>query len=388
MGISHGICQAKRPQRVPLLACPAVSLSDVACRTIRLLEVAAPGRNRKVTCTKGRALLDKPAAAPAFTLVELLVVIAIIGILISLLLPAVQAAREAARQTQCTNNLKQIGVALHNYHATYGCFPAGNIYEGVCCNVEAKSTWGLSLLPYIEQQPLFDQFDFTASTADAVNDPVVATHIALYACPSDLPMETRVPDSGFGATKSTGTRNVLYRTSSYISVAGTSVSAGSFTSGTGFFDGFVKTDVEYPVYHGAMEQPLNQRGPMHTVGVNRLICESFASIRDGSSNTLLVGERHSSTLPGRRPMWAYGYTAHAMGSIIPHTEALLPDMQRCLDLVGGSNKPCARGWGSFHPGGIQFVLCDGSVRAISPMIDTTLFVGLGTIARGELVQVP
>ncbi len=330
-------------------------------------------------------------ARGGFTLVELLVVIAIIGILIALLLPAVQAAREAARMTQCSNNLKQIGLAAHNYHSTHGCFPAGNICEGAAESARPRTTWALSLLPYIEQQPLFDEYDFDAAygTTAPVNYDVVAAHLETYACPSDLPMETRVPASGpgsGGASYKPNSKRVDFRTASYNAVAGAS------TSGDDWFDGFHGNSIFYPVPPGdasnLMGIELNERGPMHTVGVNHLNFESMAHIRDGASNTLLVGERHISGLPSRRPMWAYGYTTHAMSSMMFPSATLLHEYARCEVVFTNNRKPCLRGWGSFHPAGIQFVACDGSVRTVSSQIDMNLFVGLGTIARSDSVQLP
>src|SRR5262245_60347417 len=96
-----------------------------------------------------------------FTLIELLVVIAIIAVLIALLLPAVQQAREAARRTQCRNNLKQIGLALHNYHDVFSIFPPGNLQIGECCNADNEITWAISILPYIEQTNLQNQYNFS-----------------------------------------------------------------------------------------------------------------------------------------------------------------------------------------------------------------------------------
>ena len=115
-----------------------------------------------------------------FTFVELLVVITIIGILIALLLPAVQAAREAARRMQCTNNLKQIGLALHGYHATHEQLPYGSSYP-----VTFNGTWAAFILPYLEQQGLFDSFNFNKPIYDAANQQAVTTVVAAYICPTD-----------------------------------------------------------------------------------------------------------------------------------------------------------------------------------------------------------
>src|SRR5215218_2153470 len=133
---------------------------------------------------------------PAFTLIELLVVIAIIAVLIALLLPAVQAAREAARRSQCTNNLKQIGLALHNYHSVVGTFPMGgsrNNRKYAPNTYDQYSNWGThaALLGHLEQQPMFNaiNFDFAPETSDGVahpaNETVTLRVVGLFLCPSD-----------------------------------------------------------------------------------------------------------------------------------------------------------------------------------------------------------
>lgn len=135
-----------------------------------------------------------------FTLVELLVVIAIIGVLVALLLPAVQAARESARRTQCGNNLKQLGLAVHNYHDSFNYFPPGGVSYGACCATPTYQTWSLAILPHMEQKPLYDRYDFNLPNEDPVNHAVVQTFLKSQICPSDL--ETRkleMPESGPGA---------------------------------------------------------------------------------------------------------------------------------------------------------------------------------------------
>jgi prepilin-type N-terminal cleavage/methylation domain-containing protein len=124
----------------------------------------------------------------AFTLVELLVVIAIIGILVSLLLPAIQAARESARRMQCGNNLKQLGLAMHNYADIYGsAFPQGRISKlpwPPAVPAGPHYGWGISLLPHLEQNALYENFDQNANFYDPVNQPVVKTPFAVFQCPS------------------------------------------------------------------------------------------------------------------------------------------------------------------------------------------------------------
>ena len=138
-----------------------------------------------------------------FTLVELLVVIAIIGILIALLLPAVQAAREAARRSHCSNNLKQHGLAMHNYHDTYKTLPCAAMQSGT-----RGLNWLHSLLPYIEQQALYDQWDYSIDYHAGTNTALIRTTIAAHQCPSDNPTKTwnNVPNYNYACNLGTTDR--------------------------------------------------------------------------------------------------------------------------------------------------------------------------------------
>lgn len=303
-----------------------------------------------------------------FTLVELLVVIAIIGILIALLLPAVQAAREAARRMQCANNLKQIGLALHGYHTAVGTFPPGGITDGLCCDTKSRINWAIAILPYLEQKALYDKYDMNAYNEDPENQEVREAIVPVYTCPSDSwANELEKPESGPAGTWK-GQAGILYRHGSYRGMQGR-------TDGTGWWD-----------THQNDQFPRDWRGVLHTVGTNDLTCESFAYIKDGTSNTLMVGERVTSTHPSRRTFWAYTYGMYNTSAAVPESRTLLNDYDECA--ANGGSLPCARGWGSFHPGVIPFVMCDGSVRTINISIDMELFCQLATIGGGEPVQVP
>jgi prepilin-type N-terminal cleavage/methylation domain-containing protein len=129
-----------------------------------------------------------------FTLIELLVVIAIIGVLIALLLPAVQAAREAARRTQCTNNFKQMGIAMHNYHDSQGSLPIGR-------QDAQRRTWAMSILPYLEQGNLFGAINFSQPFYERANTTVIRSQISGFQCPSDQP-SIQEPDTPYPRSKS------------------------------------------------------------------------------------------------------------------------------------------------------------------------------------------
>ena len=304
-----------------------------------------------------------------FTLVELLVVIAIIGILIALLLPAVQAAREAARRAQCANNLKQIGLALHGYHTAVGTFPPGGITEGPCCSTPSLTSWAISILPYLEQQGLYDQYDMNAYNEDPENKLVRETPLAVYVCPSEQHVdELDIPESGPGGTAD---RKLIYRRGSYRCMEGR-------TDGSGWWDAQQNSQF-----------PKKWRGVLHTVGTDGLGTEAIKHINDGTSSTLMVGEMATVSHPNRRTFWAYTYTSYNMSAAVPQTRILLGDFDECVAVGGtGGSNPCKRGWGSYHPTGFQFMLCDGSVCFINENIDIELFCCLATIDGGEQVQLP
>ncbi len=308
-----------------------------------------------------------------FTLVELLVVIAIIGILIALLLPAVQAAREAARRSQCTNNLKQIGLAMHNYHDSFKSFPSGNVVIG-----HGPTGWVL-VLPYLEQGPLHDGLVFNANSfyfASAASDPNMELNGLLLnalLCPSS-PLDTT--HSGFDCSAcsvapTTG-RKLLY--TSYVMISGG--------------DDHSTTD------HTAV------RGPVSAGGIfikNRPI--SFRDIRDGTSNTMMVGEQSdwgrtaTGTKTEIRPQSASGAWMGHNNSTNPNGNGTYPtdtNGARCFNLTtvavplgtkdyltpggglpGTRREDCNTPIQSAHPGGANVLLGDGSVRFLSETLPLT-----------------
>ncbi len=314
---------------------------------------------------------------PAFTLIELLVVIAIIAILIALLVPAVQKVREAAARTQCQNNLKQIGLAVHNYHDVYKAFPYGNKRNvqnpppngDTDCNF-TWSTWTIEILPYIEQGALYKQYDQTKFNQDSsANQAAVrVTGVPIYQCPSDpngfMPM---VPATGPGCS-GCGPADLQYMPGSYKGMSGM-----KDPTQDAYFDDASKA--------ASINKGL--RGILHTVEAGTgLGKERMGTIIDGTSNTILAGEYSTATNLGRRGFWAYGYNQYNLGAAGPSSGTLLPDYDACVAATGDSDA-CKRGWGSFHTGTISFVFCDGSVRGLTTNINMTTFQGLATICNNE-----
>src|SRR4051794_6115852 len=153
-----------------------------------------------------------------FTLIELLVVIAIIAVLIGLLLPAVQKVREAAARMSCQNNLKQMGLAMHNYHDANRVFPLGGVANNVCCNTEGGPSWAISILPYLEQANLYQLYSPAQTTENVANKALRETVVKTYNCPSDQRAgQVMAPVSGPSANYSPP---ISYATSSYKAVAG------------------------------------------------------------------------------------------------------------------------------------------------------------------------
>ena len=308
--------------------------------------------------------------------------IAIIAILIGLLLPAVQKVREAAARMQCSNNLKQIGLALHNFHDTNGEFPPGGVTNGPCCGTLSGATWTIYILPNIEQDNLYKRYDFTQPNESSANAFVVTQFVKTYSCPSD-PNSNKLlnPASGPGA-------GLQYMTGSYRAVAGV-------TDGLQWFDA-----------ECGRTAPLGQRGVLHSTSDPRSPTpfpagytappygrERITGISDGTSNTLMVGEYYTATTPSRTTFWAYTYTSYNQSEVVlpPQSRQLFADYNKCDSFsstsVGGNN-PCKRAWGSFHTNTINFVLADGSVRTISTSVDMLQFAAMATIANGEVVTVP
>ncbi len=300
----------------------------------------------------------------AFTLVELLVVIAIIGILVSLLLPAVQAAREAARRASCKNNLKQIGLAMHNYETSHRTLPPGYIHKfgplGSSARLanHAGLAWGAMILPQLEQTNLYQRFDSTVPIWAPVNLEPRETQLSVYLCPTDPfsrgEFVVRDPDS-----------NPVER-----------YAGASYAANWGPSSDLVNLD----------DTPLQSRGVFF-----RNSRTTIATVADGLSNTLAVGERTNGPIPTSQPT-AGGHSVFetAWAAAVreledfpdDHGHMVLFETQFRPNQIDGDDK----GLSAPHIGVAQFTLCDGSVHAISSLIDSAVYNAMATRNGGEVVD--
>lgn len=326
-----------------------------------------------------------------FTLVELLVVIAIIGILVALLLPAIQAAREAARRSQCSNNLKQIALAMHNHHDAKKTFPPGCVMSGYTGigGLSYFNGWTSEIMPYSEDvglRALYDESIDVSRSTDLNVKQFRETQVPVYTCPSDFPMELEVPASGPGSDSST-----QFMTGSYRGNAG---------RGDGIVTWYLYEEIP-PV--GTLSPTgchVGWRGPLHAVltpeatqpNGYRLRRESIKDITDGTTKTLLVAESTNEFSP-RRTFWAYTWGNYLLSQPTPQPRTLLPHYADCragtesttpdTPTTGRSYRACMSGWYSGHPSGMNAANCDGSGRFISWDIDLHTFATLGSIAGGD-----
>jgi prepilin-type N-terminal cleavage/methylation domain-containing protein/prepilin-type processing-associated H-X9-DG protein len=323
--------------------------------------------------------MKPPHRSEGFTLIELLVVIAIIGVLVSLLLPAVQSAREAARRSQCMNNLKQLALATHNYESVHVVFPPGQIKMSFSVAPRFRGfSLFVNLLPYIEQQPLYNRWNFADPLENTI-DTTANTSFVLSSlmCPSDEIRENPVSSSG----------GRYYGVASYGGNGGTQTHPPAALTSDGIFHAT-----------GPAAPTFRQIRP--------------AQVRDGLSHTLFFGERnHVDTnydtfvTPGWviEPMtqwgwWApsggnYGLSDVTMGTLSPINYRLgfsfdtkPADAGNATDFGNVYDARRVTAFGSQHPGGAVFAMADGSVRFLKDSTAQTILRALGTRAGGEAVS--
>jgi prepilin-type N-terminal cleavage/methylation domain-containing protein len=308
--------------------------------------------------------MHSPIRRRGFTLIELLVVIAIIAVLIALLLPAIQKVREAANRSRCQNNLKQIGLAVHNYEGVNGALPPSRISYGY-------TGWTVLMLPYIEQQTVFNAFDVTARGANQANG-VFAPQIPVYQCPTrnrsgQLSKTMDAPSNGTAATTGHG-------------------SLGDYAA----VDGYSHTDPPFRRESAAgMLIVANGASGIVPSIAGWKSRTTLQSVTDGTSQTLMIGEKHVNPTD-------IGDDSLGDGPILGSFAHTIIRIAGQSNLTGGTAFGLTRSpmettnrqfrFGSWHVGVCNFVLGDGSVRSLRNDIDLTTLSRLAARADGDVIQ--
>lgn len=306
----------------------------------------------------------------AFTLVELLVVISIIGVLLGLLLPAVQAAREAGRRISCANNLKQIGLALHNYHSAQRRFPPSLVTTNCSPPLGFPRgwwTWRARILGQLEQTPLQNQIRFGDDSLLELSTyhKIIGANLSVFQCPSDPEVTSPLEPVGWFQGDP-----IRISRSSYFGCR------GGDNPRTPFWPNWSDLCARHRLNDHTREVG---DGIFGDINQGRRLAE----VTDGTSNTLFVGER-----PADRNKDT-GWSIHAVGidslgyadTVLDCSDGLLPGQPNASNPL-----PDMFHYWSMHPGGAQFTLCDGSVRFLSYNIDYNTFVSMGSVGKAEVVN--
>ncbi|ODA29281.1 DUF1559 domain-containing protein [Planctopirus hydrillae] len=305
-----------------------------------------------------------------FTLIELLVVIAIIAILIALLLPAVQQAREAARRTQCKNNLKQIGLGLHNYHSSLNCFPPGLLTPSRAFSPHSQ------LLPYLDQSNVFPSINYGFTPTATQNDTAARVTLPVFICPSD---RGNIPNETLGVTN-------------YVACVGSAIGT-SGCPGTTLLPTWIGCGNGMYTQNRGIKISDILDGSTNTVAWSEsLLGDGTATFTDpdrqfltwtggGSEPDATVCSTSTATAVGQRGLrWLDGRLGRALYNHFYSPNSNSPD---CINSQGATGWSTAR---SMHTGGVHILLCDGSARFVSENIDLQIWRGLATRAGSEVLS--
>jgi prepilin-type N-terminal cleavage/methylation domain-containing protein/prepilin-type processing-associated H-X9-DG protein len=332
----------------------------------------------------------------AFTLIELLVVIAIISVLIALLLPAVQSAREAARRMQCSNNMKQVGLAMHNYESIAGAFPMTGVIDTRPTAYAAWVGWSghARILPLMEQGPMFNSVNITLPYTTPDNYTVASTTVSSFICPSEVDSSPTPASSFFNTPK--GVSNYgLNMGDWFIFAVGGPLTRGVFAPNlsrriASFTDGTSNT---------VLASEVKIRSPEYNCIPGLSIINNPLSVPDPTANPFVVAPEYGGTCGAvgqSHTAWVDGNAQETgMTTAWPPNKQILGlhgegdlDLQGTPLFMGGALGPtfAAITSRSYHPGGVNALLADGSVRFIKSSIAGSTWRALGTIAGGEVIS--